>query len=471
MNKIIDIKQERTDIANTLCRFAWDYSVLNISRNELRNCCRTRSHKILDEDWRLERGLFVHFPPIVDIRKDMLRGIRNEACGTCWDIEATGAQSPRTSFESFLAFLETKNVWPNLTREQLEYKLRNLDEWEFDNLARLSQTNMIEISLGNTCDLKCVYCHHHYSSQWAAENIRWKEIRESELERELPKIQDTTYETLWWDWFENESAYTTYCINFIGGEPLIIDKFYTYVDRILNFYNTHDVYQKNIDFSVVSNFNTPKKFFSKFLDLTLKIVDCQRFTFDFNVSCESIGSRAEYIRTNTDWSLMKSNIEEYIEFLQMIDPLQNRVIFNFQIALNSLCVSGFPDFIQWIIDLQNKTGRKIHLRQNIVSHPHWCSPFILPQDYSVYLDQSIELLQNEIHCARVLSDDYSLFGRWDHYISFLNETRKGMLNLEKNGFARKSFADNIEKMKIRRSLDFHATFPEMIPFLEECQRL
>lgn len=470
MNKVIEIKRSG-DIKSTVCQFAWDYSVLNISRNELRNCCRSKSHKILPEDWRLERGLFTHFPPIVNVRKDMLRGIRNEACGVCWDIEDSGAKSARTSWDRFVNFIYSKKLWPTLSRDELKEKLQSLNDDEIEMLSRLPHTNMIEISLGNICDLKCLYCHHHYSSQWAAEVLKYGEIKPEEMEAELPKIKDTIYETYWWDWFENESGYNTYCINFIGGEPLIIDKFYSYADRICQFYEDHTTEQKNIDFSIVTNFNTPKKFYDRFLDTTMRIVSNTQFTLDFNVSCESIGKRAEYIRTGTDWEIMTENIEHYIEFINLIDPDQNRVIFNLQIALNALCISDLPNFMRWVIDLQDRTNRKIHLRQNQISHPHWLSPYILPSEYSIYVGETIDIMAESLKHSTVTRGTYNLFGRWDHYMSFLQTVKRGIENPEKNTKARIQFAENIEKMRQRRNLNFEQTFREMIPFLIECKKL
>ena len=40
------------NIEDTICVFAWDYPVLNLSRNELRYCCRARSNTLTEEDFK-----------------------------------------------------------------------------------------------------------------------------------------------------------------------------------------------------------------------------------------------------------------------------------------------------------------------------------------------------------------------------------------------------------------------------------
>ena len=80
-------------------------------------------------------------------------------------------------------------------------------------------------------------------------------------------------------------------------------------------------------------------------------------------------------------------------------------------------------------------------------------------------------MMNELKSAKVTPGTYNLFGRWDHYISFLYTVKKGIENPEKSDNARKEFALHVEKMRQRRNLNYEETFPEMISFLEECKKL
>jgi organic radical activating enzyme len=466
-----------TGIKDTICQYAWDYPVLSFARNELRFCCRTKTsnlNQIPDKEFAKGKDIFTGYIPIIELRKSLLKGERHESCGSCWQMEDSSGFSQRAGFKRFVSFVKKNRAWPELSKIQIEERLLNITDDYIEDLIKIDDTRMVEIMLGNTCDLKCMYCNHHYSSQWASEKLKYKEIEIANIETELPKIKNTVYEDIWWDWFEYDAGYKTCCINFIGGEPLIMDKFYSYVKRVINFYETHDTPQRKIDLSIVSNFNTPKKYYEKFLDVVINIASSEKIQLDFNVSCESIGDRAEFIRTGTDWPLMKSNIENFLKNMsQIIDPNEpynkSKIIFNFQIALNALCISDLPNFFNYIIELQRSTNMKIHLRQNQVVYPRWLNAAILPCEYSKYIDDSIDILKSEIKNIDV--DNYAEFGRWNSYIRFLETIKRSILDTDKNTNDRKEFAFQINQLSERRNLNFYDTFPEMIDFYEECKKL
>jgi organic radical activating enzyme len=460
--------QLKNAIVDTACQFAWDYTVLMLSRKELRNCCRTVTNKVAPEELAKGKNFIKEFTPIIELKKDLLNGVKNHACRSCWNIERTGGKSPRAGIDNFAQFVR-RELWRDQDIATVKTRLLDLTDQDKEDILNIDTTRMVEISLGNTCDLKCMYCHSHYSSQWAAEQIKYGELHLFEIEKELPKEEDTDFERIWWEWFETKAGYTVSAINFIGGEPLIISKFYKYIDRILNFYNTHKTSQRNVDISVVSNFNTPPKQFSMFLDCVERLVKHGKFKVDMNISMEQIGSRAEFVRTGIDWNLMTKNIETFLEFANRVDTYTpNRIIFNAQMALNALCISDLPEFIKYIIDLQrNNLMRPINLRQNQIAFPQWLSPYILPTDYTKYIDECIELIETEV----IDHTKYSLYGRWDSYVTFLKGIKNGISNPDKNEMSQKDFIVNIDKLTMRRNLNFSETFPEMIEFYNECKKL
>ena len=459
----------QNSVADTLCNYAWDYTIWMISRKELRNCCRTSTNKVDITNISKGKNFVKEFAPIIQLKRDLLSGVKSKDCKSCWSIENAGGKSPRSGIDNFSKFIK-KTLWKDIPLSDIKNRLLNLTDNDREEIVNLNTTRMIEISLGNTCDLKCMYCHPHYSSQWAAEQIKHGELKYFEIEPELPKESETEFETTWWDWFENYAGYTCTTINFIGGEPLLISKFYKYIDRIIDFYNTHETQQKYIDISIVSNFNTPPKQFEQFLKCVKRLVDHGKFKVDMNVSMEQLGARAEFVRTGTDWKLMRGNIERFLEFITEDDKHNPpRVIFNVQMALNALCISDLPEFIKFIIDLQRNHIRNINLRQNQIVFPEWLSPYILPTEYTKYIDEALDLIATE---SEVIDNTkYSEYGRWDSYHRFLLSIRNGIINPDKNSQARREFVKNIDKLTSRRNLNFVETFPEMIEFYEECKKL
>ena len=452
-------------ILNTACRFAWDYPILQMARNDLRNCCRSMPNPLSQDDLATGKMIFKSNKSINKMKRELLTGIKTEACRSCWNIENVGSKSPRTGIDSLVTYVQ-RNLWTDKSLNEVKNKLGRLSESDINDIIDINVPRMIEISLGNTCDLKCVYCSHHYSSQWASERLRYKEITIEEIEKPLSDVE-TKFESAWWDWFESEAGFNTHCINFIGGEPLLIDKFYTYVDRIINFYDSHNTSQEYINISLVTNFNTPKKQFAKFLILTKKLLDHGRFKLDFNVSMESINDRAEFIRSGTNWSLLTENLEKFIKFISIEDTYYpKRCVLNLQIALNNLCISDLPNFFKYVVELQQRYIIPINLRQNQISYPLWNSCYILPESFGKYIDESIDILENE----NVLHSRYTEFGRWDSYVKFLKSVKHGIQNPKKDNESRRQFAQNIDNLCQRRNINFHDTFPELVEFYNECKQ-
>ena len=88
----------------------------------------------------------------VNLRKDLLNGVKNKNCQVCWNRELRGAASQRQEFNT--AF---KNL---ITDTNTESKLLPV---------------MLGLKSDNTCNLKCITCNHYQSSQHEKEVKLFKE--------------------------------------------------------------------------------------------------------------------------------------------------------------------------------------------------------------------------------------------------------------------------------------------------------
>lgn len=460
------------NIESTICRAAWDYPVLNLSNNEISMCCHSKHHKVTNEDIEaLGTNLFTKYIPIKQAKTDLLNGVQNSNCSYCWDIESKGMKSSRSGLDGFTYYLADNNYFGTKDFKTIQDKLLNLSEEEKTNLAeKLDAPRNIEIALGNTCDLKCMYCNEFFSSQWAVEKIKYKELNKSFMPNEVSQHTTNKMEEVWWDWFENQVSDKVWIIGFIGGEPLIIDKLYDYVDRILKKYEnstlTHPIY-----ISIVTNFNTPDAYFNKFLALVNKIARTPWITLDLSISLESLGDKTEFVRTGSKWERVEGNLNKLLTEInklkaENIPYVENKIVVNVMAALNALCISDLPNFFNWVVNLQSTYNLPINIRGSQVVYPQWLSPGILPESYVDYIEQSITILENG-----KLDNSKYLFGYWTNYIEHLKEVAKGIQRTEKDIEARKSFVENINLLTSRRNLDFNKTFPEMIEFYEMCKTL
>lgn len=455
-----------SDIRNTACRFAWDYPVLNLAGNRIRNCCRAGAHPVSRTDIeRLGTNLFNRFEPLVDVRLSLLRGERTDACSSCWVLEDKGMISPRTNLDGLATYIKRTNYFPGKSTKEIEELLLNLTPDQEQEIARLKSPRMLEISLGNTCDLKCVYCNYHYSSQWAAEALLHNEVDPKYLERDLPKIY-SEYEDVFWEWFESYSSTRLDNINFIGGEPLIIPRYYEYMDRMIALYKDQDL-EREVSFSVVTNLNTPDKLLDKFINILDEFFTANdKLIFEISVSMESMSNRAEFIRTGTVWSTLESNLLRLLEYKKN-RSLGDRLNIVLIPTINALSISDSYRFYDWVTELATRPGYHMGLRQNQIVWPAWNSVLVLPVEFASYLDDSITVIKDRLPAYR----DKELGRDWLSYITFLEGIRTGIRSPTKDRLNQREFAKQIDKLCHRRGLDFAATFPEMVDFYNMCKAL
>jgi hypothetical protein len=93
---------------DSMCDQAWNYLQFFPQRKAVGYCCRTSPVEMTDEQFT-EKGsdLFFNTPHVVERRKNMLEGIRDKQCDTCWRIENNGLESKRTSFNMIPVLKQT----------------------------------------------------------------------------------------------------------------------------------------------------------------------------------------------------------------------------------------------------------------------------------------------------------------------------------------------------------------------------
>jgi hypothetical protein len=120
-------------------------------------------------------NLFLNTDYQLNRRIEMLKGIRHNDCGQCWQIEDQGATSLRgNSSQGFIDFAYSRQMFGEFGTSDLAEvgEKVTIDS----KILRSHKPFMLEVSLGNTCDLKCMYCNHVYSSQWATESLKNNKI-------------------------------------------------------------------------------------------------------------------------------------------------------------------------------------------------------------------------------------------------------------------------------------------------------
>ena len=448
---------------DTICDLKWNYPIFNMERGEFRSCCRTPSNKVSEASLQ-EFGIdaFANSPKELNSRLELIQGIRTKDCQSCWNLEDSNMKSPRHTPERFHWFMKKQKVIPlkeEYTTESLLTHLPSVDSISHPAL-KSNTPYMLEISLGNTCDMKCMYCSHHYSTQWATEKIKYKEITQLQYDKEFPKAPPM-FDEKFWEWFNKIGRYHLMRIGIIGGEPLIMPEFYRFVEKLIESVGQIKRKEKMV-FWIVTNMNTPPNYLEKLLKFFPQLTEV--FNVELLVSLEAVGKKAEYIRNGLSWDRMMTNLDKILSRKDL------QFNFGFIISTNILSIANFKDFITFTEDIYHKYNRPVALKHNVVTFPEWHSPFLLTPDFADHVDYCVEYMKFKEPSMPIIEHDY--YGRWDQYIIFLENLSKSIKeNTDDKIELRKKFFEWHSTYDERRNQNMYEVFPEYKEFFNLCRDL
>jgi hypothetical protein len=137
--------------------------------------------------------------------------------------------------------------------------------------------------------------------------------------------------------------------------------------------------------------------------------------------------------------------------------------------VNALNITSLKDFIEYTKTLNEKHGRPVTLKQNLISFPSWQSPMILSQEFIPYIQDTIQYLNDNANSMPVVKDP---LGSWSAYAKFLQTIIDGINNQSIDRLSdRKKFAEWFDTYDSRRGLKLTGTFPEYTDFYNMCKGL
>lgn len=182
----------------------------------------------------------------------------------------------------------------------------------------------LDIRFGNYCNLKCIMCSPHNSSQIEQEyNNNKSEYNRQQIFYNSDWKNFTSQDKLK-DWWDDEASFQQVVeivnrakyINFSGGEPLMMPALYTLLDAI----SPDCVVTFNTNLTKVSN--RAIETFKKFRNIIL------------SVSLDGTGAHHEYIRSGSNWNELDANIRKVCEL--------DNVTVNFSYLLQHTSVYTWP---------------------------------------------------------------------------------------------------------------------------------
>jgi sulfatase maturation enzyme AslB (radical SAM superfamily) len=256
---------------STFCLAPW-FSVFLDSRKKIAPCCAIEGERKYSYNQLTE---YFNSSELQTLRHDLLNGVKNKNCDTCWKQEESGGDSLR---------LITNRTIGLFTSGSLSDQIAD---------PKVSNIKSFDLTLGNLCNLKCVMCSPTLSSQLLAE---------ANLNPHLHERYEEKYNQGDFDW-PKQMDFVEWCnknlpqavhIKFTGGEPFIIPWIGDAIEHI------PDDQKKNCVLHFTTNLTTINEkllhTFRKFKQVWL------------SVSVEGEGDTFEYIRYGHKWKTLTDNI-------------------------------------------------------------------------------------------------------------------------------------------------------------------
>lgn len=337
------------------CVMPWTYLEI-LTTGDVTPCCASYylygnvKEKSVDEIWNDE--------PIKKLRLDMFSDELPEACRVCKEIEDTGSEcSLRIANNEKLK--STFDDIKNITNEDGSISQLKFRGWDF--------------KLKNKCNFKCRTCTPWESELIAKENKEivdrkdhFTSVKGSFDSDEVPTLENTCQSvTDHFDFrqFALDQIDNLEMIEFAGGETLIMDEHYELLDILLEHNKTdiHLSYNTNMSIMKYKSYHV-LDYWRKWNPQKLTVI----------ASIDEIGTRAEYIRKGTVWSVVEKNLKTIVS-----EGFQRRT--NSVIGCHN--VFRLPELITYLTDID----------------------YISPKFNCLNFDLSVEICNYDL---RVLSDEF-----------------------------------------------------------------
>lgn len=245
------------------------------------------------------------------IQINLENGIRDQNCNACWDEEDAGRESRRTV---------NNRLYNNYTS------------------ATTSDTpKLLDLKLGNTCNLSCRHCWPEVSSKWVKDFYeiavrptgqsykeyltRWDSIQQS-YDRENHQL---------WDQLKIYIQGADY-IDVYGAEPMLLNRLW----EILN-YSVEQEYSTNQTIHINTNGTIWNESYIKLLEKFKKVT--------IDLSIDGVDQQFDYIRNGETWETMERNLKLYRNWASNNDNIEVNVCVTL-FALNVWYLPEIFDFFQ-----------------------------------------------------------------------------------------------------------------------------
>ena len=375
-----------------------------------------------------------------DVRLTMLEGKIPASCSKCIAEESRGVAS--------------KRIWETGSWMEDGIDVEELIKQTEEDGTVPEKLVYLDLRLGHTCNLKCVMCSPHDSSQWVADHKKIYPLFQAKELKEQMSWDRKDFNNKWHEnpdfWKEMYAQIPNLKqVYFAGGEPLMIreHKWFLeeiirqgYADKILIRYNTNGLL---VDDEIIELWKQFKK---------VKV----------GFSIDAVGDRNWYIRYPSDWDVIERNLHK-------LDNTPDNIQVSIATAIQILNIKHLADFAKWKItqnfkkvNLENTVGGIQAgggiINMHLLYIPTFLSIRLLPAEDKAEVRRNFAELANWLHENYRQDEDFwknNPYGwkRWQAVLDFMDA--------EDHTTQLSAFNEYISRLDTLRGTQFKQIFPEL----------
>ena len=375
-----------------------------------------------------------------DVRLTMLEGKIPASCSKCIAEESRGVAS--------------KRIWETGSWMEDGIDVEELIKQTEEDGTVSEKLVYLDLRLGHTCNLKCVMCSPHDSSQWVGEHKKIYPLFQAKELKEQMSWDRKEFNNKWHEnpdfWKEMYAQIPNLKqVYFAGGEPLMIREHrwfleeiirQGYADKILIRYNTNGLL---VDDEIIELWKKFKK---------VKV----------GFSIDAVGDRNYYIRYPSDWATIERNLHK-------LDNTPDNIQVSIATAIQILNIKHLADFAKWKItqnfkkvNLENTVGGIQAgggiINMHLLYIPTFLSLRLLPAEDKAQVRSSFAELANWLRTNYRQDEDFwknNPYGwkRWQAVLDFMDA--------EDHTHLLPAFKEYINTLDMSRNVSMEIAFPEL----------
>lgn len=302
-------------------------------KGELRPCCgivpeHFPDNSVLGNDHITQK---VNHEKLRELRRDLINGVWHPACYSCRDNEARGSYSMRM-------------IWN-----------KTIDNAPMTEFMNPNDVKFLDLSVGNKCNSKCMTCGPGVSDFWIEEYAH--------INNTIPIFQQSVVLT---DDLVNElvdSFRNVEYINFIGGEPLMLDEHTQFLKFLVD-----KGLSKQITIGYVTNLTMISE---SLIELwgSFKNVGA-------SISIDGHGKVNEYIRYPIKFAKVEQNLKRYMDLIS-----ENKFGMNLSATISIFNINEFADLLEFFLDMYIKQKETVGIDSHKVAV--FCNRVTIPKYYNL----------------------------------------------------------------------------------------